>query len=78
MDKFLLSNFFGLMLYFLVTFYNAYEVKCDQKVEYRDHKKFDSKNFSTLYRQEILTSELEREKLFRFSHIDYAYVGKTE
>ena len=31
-----------------------------------------------LYRQEILTSELEREKLFRFSHIAYAYVGKTE
>ena len=30
------------------------------------------------YRQEILTSELEREKLFRFSHIAYAYVGKTE
>ena len=29
-------------------------------------------------RQEILTSELEREKLFRFSHIAYAYVGKTE
>ena len=30
------------------------------------------------YRQEILTSELEREKLLRFSHIAYAYVGKTK
>ena len=34
------------------------------------------KNFS--YRREILTFQLEREKLFRFSHIAYAYVVKTE
>ena len=30
------------------------------------------------YRQEILTFQLEREKLFRFAHIAYAYVVKTE
>ena len=34
--------------------------------------------WKALYRQEISTSELEREKLFRFSPIAYAYVGKTE
>ena len=33
---------------------------------------------SSLYRQEILTSELEKEKLFRFSHISIGNVGKTE
>ena len=31
-----------------------------------------------MYRREILTFQLEREKLFRFSHIAYAYVVKTE
>ena len=30
------------------------------------------------YRRESLTSQLEREKLFRFAHIAYAYVVKTE
>ena len=30
------------------------------------------------YRQEILTFQLQREELFRFSHIAYAYVVKTE
>ena len=31
-----------------------------------------------MYRHEILTSELEKEKLFRFSHIGIGNVGKTE
>ena len=30
------------------------------------------------YRHEILTFELEKEKLFRFSHISIGNVGKTE
>ena len=30
------------------------------------------------YRREILTFQLEREELFRFSHIAYAYVVKLE
>ena len=33
---------------------------------------------NTTYRHEILTSELEKEKLFRFSHISIGNVGKTE
>ena len=35
-------------------------------------------NFLIFYRHEILTSELEKEKLFRFSHISIGNVGKTE
>ena len=31
-----------------------------------------------LYRQEISTFQLVGEKLFRFAHIAYAYVVKTE
>ena len=34
--------------------------------------------FFYFYRHEILTSELEKEKLFRFSHISIGNVGKTE
>ena len=34
-------------------------------------------NFLT-YRREILTFQLEREKLFLFAHIAYAYVVKTD
>ena len=30
------------------------------------------------YRHEILTFQLEKEKQFRFDHIAYAYVVKTE
>ena len=33
-EKFLLSNFYGPILRFLVTFYSLYEVKCDQIAEY--------------------------------------------